>query len=146
VEQFAEFVVTGMHRYRNQSIVWEILNEPGGATVVEWYPRLVQAIGEKIQQRNLTAEMLIGPAAGFNLISDGDIDPRAFNTSKLEQMFERGLLQHFKAVSIHPYGILPEDRLPNFTTLAKVIDAHTPVGVPRIPIISGEASNGRLSH
>ena len=106
-------VWTGMQRYQNRSIIWvsptlsfdrerslghgrlsvgrqEILNEPGGDSVLEWYPKLVQTIGKKIAIRNLSREMLVGPAAGFNLFSHGDIDPRAFNTSMLELMFERG--------------------------------------------------------
>lgn len=128
---FVRFVTAAVQRFRGRGILWEMWNEPNLAQF--WQPSpspddyaaLAEAVGRAIRA-TAPEEWYIGPA-----VSGMDF---AF----LEKCFQKGLLQYWDAVSVHPYrGMPPETVLPDYLRLRTLIDRYTPRG-KQIPVISGE--------
>ncbi|MCX7800470.1 MAG: hypothetical protein N2109_09035 [Fimbriimonadales bacterium] len=127
---FCRFVEAAVRRYRGKGILWEMWNEPNihfwqPVPNVDDYVALALEVGRTIR-RVAPEEWYVGPATS------------GFDWRFLQTCFQRGLLEYFDAVTVHPYrGIQPESVLPDWFRLRELIDRFSPKG-RRIPMLSGE--------
>ena len=92
---------------------------------VKQYVKLALAVGKALREAE-PEEVYIGPATS------------TINFKFLEECFKSGLLEYWKAVSVHPYRQTgPETAVPEYARLRKMIAQYAPHG-KTIPIISGE--------
>jgi polysaccharide biosynthesis protein PslG len=127
---FARFAGEAVKRYRGRGVIWEIWNEPN---IHFWSPRpdvdeyvaLAQAVSEAVRREG-PDEWLVGPALS------------GFDWPFFERCFEAGLLEHWDAITVHPYrNSEPESASHEFFRLRELIDRYKPKG-KNLPILSGE--------
>lgn len=127
---FARWAAAAVGRFRARGILWEMYNEPNirfwkPEPNVENYVKLALAVGRAIRAV-APEEMYIGPATS------------RIDMKFLESCFRGGLLEHWCAVSVHPYRQQgPETAAAEYAALRRLIDRYAPTG-KRIPILSGE--------
>jgi hypothetical protein len=128
-EAFARWAATSAQRFKDRGVLWEIWNEPNGSfwrpkAKVEDYVKLALAVGRAIRDA-VPQEIYIGPAtAGIKF-------------DFLEACFQAGLLDYWRAVSVHPYRQSdPETAQAEYKRLQDLIAKYAPGKA--IPILSGE--------
>ncbi len=128
---FARFAAAAARRYRRYDVIWEIWNEPNISRF--WYPepnaedyaRLAIVTASAIRRADPTA-VVIAPAVVH------------FQPEYWTVLGEMGLFRWVDAVSVHPYGVgEPEDALPHYLWLRRLIDYHSPAWPA--PIVNSEA-------
>lgn len=126
---FARWAAAAVKHFQGRGYLWEIWNEPNisfwkPAPNVDDYAALANAAAKAIHEA-APDEAVIGPATS-------GIDPRF-----LGGCFERGTLDGWAAVSVHPYRqTAPEGAATEYRDLRLLIQKHAPGR--EIPIISGE--------
>lgn len=130
-QAMARWAAAAVRRFQGRGVLWEMWNEPNLSQF--WKPRpnpddyvkLALAVGKAIREA-APGETYIGPAtSGVDL-------------PFLEACFKGGLLQHWAAVSVHPYRQTPpETAAEDYRRLRRLIARHAPPG-KRVPILSGE--------
>jgi len=131
---FARWAVAAAKHFAGHDVLWEIYNEPNQKMF--WPPSpnaneyvvLALAVGRAIRSEAPT-EKLIGPATS------------TIDFPFLESCFKAGLLQHWSAVSVHPYRQSdPETAAADYCRLRKLINSYSSAGDSEwaMPIISGE--------
>jgi hypothetical protein len=129
-QAFANWAAAAVSRYRGRGIIWEIYNEPNTGF---WTPQPkvsdYVALALETSRAIHTAapvEQIIGPAVW------------GFDFDFLEACFRAGLLEHWSAVSIHPYRKTdPETVVEDYARLRELITRHKPAG-KHVGIISSE--------
>ncbi len=126
----ARWAAAAATHFRGRGILWEMYNEPNifpfwrPKPNVQDYILLAREVGEAIR-RAAPEEIYIGPATS-------GVDFRF-----LEACFQGGLLDYWKAVSVHPYRSQdPETVEEDYRRLRQLIERYAPG--KKIPIISGE--------
>ena len=133
VSAFARWAGAAAKRFAGRRIVWEIWNEPN---ITFWKPKpdvrqyitLALATARAVREADPDAS-IIGPATSEV--------PVKF----LEELFAAGALDHFDAVSVHPYRPYskgPETAADDYAKLRALIEKHAPPAKKGMPIISGE--------
>jgi len=130
-QAFARWAAAAATRYKGRGILWEMWNEPnlrgfwGPTGTTEDYLKLAKAVGEAIRKA-APDEVYIGPAtSGIPL-------------DYLEECFKAGLLEHWRAVSVHPYRQRPPETVAeDYRRLRALIRRYAPQG-KLLPILSGE--------
>ncbi len=133
---FAAWAAAGVERFKGRHILWEMWNEPNiaqfwkPAAKVDDYALLALEVGKAIR-RVAPEEIYIGPATS------------GMDMAFLEGCFKAGLLEHWSAVSVHPYRSQPPETVAaDYAALRALMAKYTPEGPdgkPRdIPILSGE--------
>ena len=128
---YARWAAAAVTRYAGKRFLWEIWNEPN----IEgfWKPRPNAADYAALASAACTAihhaapaEALLGPATS------------TVDLAFLEACFRAGLLDHWCAVSVHPYRQQPPaTAADDYRKLRALIDRFAPAG-KTIPIVSGE--------
>jgi hypothetical protein len=132
IDAYARFAAAAVARYRNRGVLWEIWNEPDvpmfwkGRPNPDDYVRMASAAAEAIKA-NHPDEWLVGPAC-----SRIDIE-------FLRACFNRGLLRHLDAVTVHPpyASVAPEAFRELYTKLNVLVAQMAPAG-KSIPVFCGE--------
>lgn len=127
---FARLAAVAVKRYAGRGVLWEMYNEPN--TVyrhprgdVRDYVRLALATGNAMRKA-APQERCVGPAIS------------RFDFPFLDACFRAGLLEHWSAVSVHPYRtVVPETVGPDYQRLRAMIAEQAPRG-RHVPIIAGE--------
>jgi hypothetical protein len=126
----ARWAAAAASHFRGRGVLWEMYNEPNifpfwrPKPNVQDYILLAKEVGEAIQ-RAAPGEVYIGPATS-------GVDLRF-----IEACFQGGLLNYWKAVSVHPYRSQdPETVEEDYRRLRQLIQRYAPG--KKIPIISGE--------
>ena len=95
---FVRFALAAMRRYRGRGVIWELWNEPNGATFwlptpnASEYTALALALGRAMRNaRDLHDEVLVGPASAH------------VDLAFIAEVSRANGLRYFDAVSIHPY-------------------------------------------
>lgn len=136
---FARFAEAAVQRYQGKGVLWEMWNEPN--ILPFWPPRpnvedyilLAKEVGAAIR-RTAPEEWYVGPATS------------GYDWSFLEACFAGGLLEHFDAVTVHPYrNVNPETTVPDWRRLSALIKRYQPTG-KIVPIMSGEWGYTDLEH
>lgn len=128
---FARFAAAAAGHFKGKGVLWEIWNEPNGnfwkpAPDASNYAALALLTAKAIREADPNA-MIMGPASAY------------FPWEFFETIFNRGLLSHLDAVSVHPYRKgPPESVLSDFDRLRVVIARHTEPGKTPVPIVSSE--------
>jgi len=135
---FAAFARAAAERYANRNILWEIWNEPNlkhfwsPQPSVDDYCKLVAETAPKIRNADPSALILAPACSGIPL-------------SWLEQCFQKGLLRHIDALSVHPYrSKAPETVIADYQKLRALIARYAPAG-KTIPVLSGEWGYSNLN-
>ena len=129
-QAFARWAAAAAAHFRGRGVLWEMYNEPNikfwkPAPKVDDYVKLALEVGHALRQA-APDELYIGPATS-------QIDLRF-----LEECFNAGLLEHWSAVSVHPYRFTgPETAAAEYAALRRLIQQYAPQG-KRVPILSGE--------
>jgi hypothetical protein len=130
-DAFCRFAEAAFRRYKGQGILWEMWNEPNLGMFwkptpnVDDYVALTDQVAETLR-RVAPEEWFCGPATS------------GFDWKFLEGCFQRGVLRHFDAVTVHPYRpVNPETAWEDWATLAGMVARHQPKG-KKIPLVSGE--------
>lgn len=128
---FARWAAAAAKHFQGRGILWEIWNEPNipgfwkPQPSVEDYSALALAAAQAIRQA-APDEAIVGPATS------------RVDLKFLEGCFQRGLLERWDAVSVHPYRqSSPETAAADYGKLRRLIARHAPPG-KTIPILSGE--------
>jgi polysaccharide biosynthesis protein PslG len=127
---FARWAVAAVKHFRGKGVIWEMYNEPNigfwkPKPDVEHYIKLALAVGKALREAE-PKEIYIGPATS-------EIDFKF-----LEACFQAGLLEYWRAVSVHPYRQTPpETVIADYAKLRQMIEKYAPKG-KKVPIISGE--------
>jgi hypothetical protein len=128
---FARFAGAAAAHFKGRNIDWEIYNEPNITPFwrpvphAATYARLALAAAEAIRAADPQA-VVVGPATSKI--------PLDF----LETCFASGLLEHWDAVTVHPYRQRdPESVVGDYRALRSLIRRHAPAGKD-VPIWSGE--------
>lgn len=127
---FARWAAAAVTHFRGRGILWEMYNEPNihfwkPRPNVEHYVKLALEVGRAIRAA-APDERYIGPAT-----SQIDLE-------FLEACFRAGLLEHWCAVSVHPYRQKgPETAAAEYAGLRRLIARYAPPG-KNIPILSAE--------
>jgi len=131
-QAFARWAVASAKHFANRGIVWELFNEPDidifwpPKPNVDEYIALASTVG-RAWRAQVPNEILIGPATA------------AIDVPFLESTFKAGLLQHWSAVSIHPYRKTdPETVATDYCGVRKLIQTYKGAASNSIPIVSGE--------
>lgn len=120
---FINYVSAAVNRYKGLGVIWEIWNEPNENKFwkplanVEDYSTLAILVGQDI--RSIAPdEWIVGPGLS------------GFEWPFIERCFQRGLLQYWDAVSVHPYRsqAIPETALPDFERLKNLVEQYRPAG------------------
>lgn len=129
-QAFARWAAAAAQHFRGHGIAWEMYNEPNikfwtPKPNVDDYVKLALETGKAL--RNAAPEELyIGPATS------------RIDLKFLEACFQGGLLEYWRAVSVHPYRQTPpETAAAEYQRLAQLIARYAPPG-KRIPILSAE--------
>ena len=127
---FAHWSVAAAKHFAGRGYLWEIWNEPNigfwkPKPDVEAYVAMAMEASRAIK-KEVPGEAVIGPAtSGIDL-------------KFIETCCERGLLQYWDAVSVHPYRqTAPETARDEYAALRALIARHAPKGRD-IPILAGE--------
>lgn len=126
---FARWAAAAVKHFQGRGYLWEIWNEPNisfwkPAPNVDEYAALANAAAKAVHEA-APGEAVIGPATS-------GIDPRF-----LSGCFERGTLDGWAAVSVHPYRqSMPESAASEYRDLRRLIRKHAPNR--EIPVLSGE--------
>ncbi|HYV24225.1 MAG TPA: cellulase family glycosylhydrolase [Pyrinomonadaceae bacterium] len=117
-EAFARWAVAAAKHFSGRGIIWEVFNEPNHPIFwppkpnVHEYTALAAAVAKAFQSE-APNEKLIGPATA------------GIEVTFLESCFEAGLLNHWSAVSIHPYRETnPETVAGDYALLRETIDRY----------------------
>ena len=130
-QAFARWAVAAAKHFGGRGIIWETYNEPNNQMF--WKPRtdaneyaaLALAVARAFRKA-VPDEILIGPAVG------------EMDFPYLEGCFQAGLLEHWPAVSVHPYlRSNPEQVAGDYQRLREMIKRYAPKG-KRVAIYSGE--------
>ena len=144
---FARWAVFAVRRFRDRGILWEMYNEPNigfwkPEPNVKDYAKLAVTVGKAL--RAAEKDQLLGPDELFIGPALTDLpDSLPF----LEECFKAGVLEYFKAVSIHPYRKTnPETAVAEcYEPVRALIDRYAPPG-KHIQIISGEWGYSTAAH
>lgn len=128
---FAKWAAAAASHFKGRGVLWEIWNEPNHANF--WKPKAnvddyvkLALIASKAIHEAAPSEIVIGPAT-----SEVDLP-------FLEACFKAGLLEHWSAVSVHPYRQTnPETAADDYRKLRRLIARYAPKG-KQVPILSGE--------
>jgi hypothetical protein len=129
-QAMARWAAEAVRHFQGRGILWEMWNEPN---IGFWKPKpnpddyvkLALAVGKAIREA-APGETYIGPATS------------GIDFAFLETCFKGGLLQHWTAVSVHPYRQTPpETAADEYRRLRRLIARHAPAG-KKIPVLSGE--------
>lgn len=130
-EAFAKWAKAAVERFKGRGIVWEMWNEPNIAQFwkpkpnVGDYIKLATAVGKAVRAAG-PEELYVGPATS------------TIDLPFLEACFKGGLLQHWSAVTVHPYRqTRPETAIEEYRALRLLIERYAPEE-KEIPILSGE--------
>jgi hypothetical protein len=127
---FARWAAAAARHFRARGILWEMYNEPNigfwkPEPNVEQYVKLALEVGKALREA-APEEIYIGPATS------------QIDLHFLEACFKAGLLEHWSAVSVHPYRQSdPETAAAEYAALRRLIAKYAPKG-KSIPILSGE--------
>jgi len=131
LDAYGRFAAAAAARYQNRGILWELWNEPNlphfwrGTPSAEKYMLLVQSAATAIRAQT-PDEWIVGPATS------------GIDMPFLEGCFDRGLLNHVDAVTVHPYAAdAPEANRNGYFNLRLRIAQKAPSG-KRLPILAGE--------
>ena len=120
---FVNFTNAAVARYQGQGVLWEVWNEPNEskfwapAANADDYATLALLVGQAI--RTIAPdEWIVGPGLS------------TFDWQFLQTCFQRGVLQYFDAVSVHPYRShdIPESAIADYEQLKALIEQYRPVG------------------
>ena len=127
----ARWAAAAAAHFRSRGVIWEMWNEPNIKQFwkpqpnVEDYTKLAATVGEALRAADPHA-LYVGPATS------------QIDMPFLEGCFKAGLLEHWTAVTVHPYRQKdPETAAEEYRGLRELIARHAPKGKP-IPILSGE--------
>jgi hypothetical protein len=130
-QAMARWAAAAVLHFKGRGILWEMWNEPNISVFwkpqpnVEEYVKLALAVGEAVRKA-APEEMYVGPATS------------TMDFAFLEACFKAGLLEHWSAVTVHPYRQqAPETVQGEYRRLRALIRQYAPKG-KSIPIISGE--------
>ena len=130
-QAFARWAAAAVTHFKGHGILWEIWNEPNikgfwkPEPNVDQYAALALAASKAIRTA-IPGEAVIGPASS------------TIDLKFLERCFKAGLLEHWDAVSVHPYRQTgPEAAEPEYAKLRQLITKYAPKG-KSIPILSAE--------
>lgn len=128
---FAKWAAASVEHFKGRGILWEMYNEPNidqfwhPKANVDDYVKLATEVGQAIHAA-APDEKYIGPACS------------TMDFKFLEVCFRGGLLEHWSAVSVHPYRqTTPETVEADYQKLRELIAQYAPKG-KTIPIYSGE--------
>jgi len=128
---YARWAAAAVDHFRERGILWEIWNEPNISGFwkpepnVDDYTAMALAACEAIHNV-APAEAIVGPATS------------TIDLEYLQGCFKAGLLDHWDAVSVHPYRQAPpETAAIEYHKLRQLIARYAPVG-KAIPILSAE--------
>lgn len=130
---FARFAAAAVSHFRGEGIIWELWNEPNGDfwsphPNVDDYAKLVEVAIPAMRQADPNV-LIVGPS--ISNISDAQV--MDFMTA----LGEKGILQQFDAISVHPYrGTIPETVEMDWLRLRRLVDSFSPN--KKLPIISTE--------
>jgi hypothetical protein len=134
VAAFAKWAGAAAAHYKGRRVIWEIWNEPNiffwkPKPDVQQYTTLALAACKAVREADPNAT-IIGPASS------------SFPWEFLETFFKSGVLEHFDAVSVHPYRPRskgPETAAADYMRLRELIERYAPnEPKKKMPIISGE--------
>lgn len=131
-QAFVNFAKATVARYAGKGVVWEIWNEPNKSSF--WKP---EANADRY------ADLAIQTAAAIRQVHPEEwiVGPglSGMDFPYLERLFQRGFLQHFDAVSVHPYRSSkpPETVLPEYWALQNLINRYKPANKV-VPVMSSE--------
>jgi polysaccharide biosynthesis protein PslG len=156
-EAYGKWAVAAVSRFRGKGYLWELWNEPNHAGF--WKPKphapdyiaLAKTACEALRAAGLTAESTEptekekeaeSPRVlrGSRSAGEAIIGPATstIDLPFLEACFQGGLLEHWCAVSVHPYRqTAPETAEEEYRKLRLLIRRYAPKG-KAIPILSGE--------
>jgi polysaccharide biosynthesis protein PslG len=130
-QAMARWAAAAVVHFKGRGILWEMWNEPNISVFwkpqpnVEEYIKLALAVGEAIRKA-APEEMHVGCATS------------TIDFAFLEACFKAGLLEHWSAVTVHPYRQQPPETVQGeYRRLRALIRQYAPKG-KSIPIISGE--------
>lgn len=127
---FVNFAKAAVNHYRQQGMMWEMLNEPdlSGLTPAQ-YVSLSRAVGQGIRQVS-PYEWFIGPAlSNIN---------RTVCLQYFVAVLQGGVLNDYDAVTVHPYRAdAPETVGPDYAYIRSLIAQYAPLG-KNIPLFAGE--------
>lgn len=132
---FARFAAAAVTHFKGQGVVWELWNEPNGATF--WKPAPSATLYMAMAKVVLPAMRKADPNAFIMAPGVAGCD-----ADYLRQCFDMGLLSMVDAVSFHPYRrSVPETVVEDYakirTLVTRAMVAQGIQGKP-IPLISGE--------
>ena len=129
---FARWAAAAAKHFKGRGVLWENWNEPNIKQFwkpqpnAEDYAKLALAAAKAIHEA-APGEAVIGPATS------------RVDLKFLETCFKAGLLEHWAAVSVHPYRQEdPETASEDYRKLRELMARHAPQGKPLPPILSGE--------
>lgn len=117
---------------RGGQIAIELVNEPNagpyaGSANASLYAKLATVVGPAVHAVNASNVYFVGPASS-------NID-----MPWLRAVFEGGALNHFDAVTVHPYrSDSPETWLGDFASLTDLVREYAPLNADAPPVLSGE--------
>jgi hypothetical protein len=106
-QEFVDYSLAMMQRFKGRKIIWELWNEPNipNAAFPAWsaqqYGELAVQLGKAMQTAGLQSETLVGPALS-GMLRD---------SSFLEGVFATGALNYLDAITVHPYFDTPENAI-----------------------------------
>lgn len=128
---FARWAAAAAAHFEGRGVLWETWNEPNIKQF--WKP---QANADDYAKLALeTARAIHAAAPGETLVGPAT---STIDLPFLEACFKAGLLEHWSAVTVHPYRQQPpETAAADYRKVRELIDRHAPPG-KTIPILSGE--------
>jgi hypothetical protein len=130
---FARFAAASVSHFRGKGIIWELWNEPNGDfwsphPNVDDYAKLVEVVIPAMRKADPNV-VIVGPSIS-NINSAQALD-------FISALGEKGILQQFDAISVHPYrGTIPETVEMDWLRLRRLVDSFSPN--KKIPFISTE--------
>lgn len=133
IQAFVNWATQAVQRYQGKGVLWEIWNEPNvdhfwpPKADVEAYIKLAKAVSAAIK-KVAPQEAVVGPGSSHI--------PLDF----LERIFQSGLLEHWSAITVHPYRNplkSPETSIQDIAELRTLLKKYLPPGKD-IPVLSGE--------
>jgi hypothetical protein len=129
---FARWAAAAAKHFKGRGVLWEVWNEPNIKQFwkpqpnAEDYAKLALAAAKAIHEA-APGEAVIGPATS------------RVDLKFLETCFKAGLLEHWAAVSVHPYRQEdPETAGEDYGKLRELMARDAPNGRPLPPVLSGE--------
>jgi hypothetical protein len=120
---FLSYAIAALNKYKGLGVLWEIWNEPDEnkfwkpVANADDYSTLALLVGQAFRAA-APDEWIIGPGLS------------GFDWPFVERCFQRGLLQYWDAVSVHPYRsqAIPETALADFDRLKAMVELYRPAG------------------